>query len=80
MKIPKYILNKMEQRRIYGNKLMYLDAEITRWIEKETNKPSYEVLKEPYMCGSILLCTEPEVLMQRQIELIKEYNDEDNKN
>ena len=73
MKIPKYILNKMEQRRQMGNKLIYLDAEITRWIEKETGKPSYEVLEEPFMCGSILLCTEPEILMVRQIELLENY-------
>ena len=80
MKIPKYILNKMEQRRNLGNRLMCLDAEITRWIENETGKPSYEVLEDPFMCGSILLCTEPEILMQRQIELIEGYNNEDDKN
>lgn len=73
MKIPKYILNKMEQRRQMGNKLICLDAEITRWIEKETGKPSYEVLEDPYLCGSIMLCTEPEILMVRQIELLENY-------
>ena len=69
----------MEQRRKAGNRLMCLDAEITRWIEEEAGRPSYEVLEEPFMCGSILLCTEPEILMTRQIELIEEYNNEDSK-
>lgn len=73
MKIPKYILYKMEQRKQAGIKLCVLDNEITEWLEKTAGVPSYEVLEDPFQFNSILLCTEPDILMQRQIELIEGY-------
>ena len=73
MKIPKYILDKMEQRKKAGIKICVLDAEIMEWLENTAGVPSYEVLEDPYHCNSILLYTEPEILMQRQVELIEKY-------
>lgn len=73
MKIPKYILDKMEQRKKLGIKLTVIDAEIQAWLEEAAGVPQYEVLEDPYYFNSILLTTEPEILKVRQIELIERY-------
>ena len=73
MKLPKYILDKMEQRKKAGIKVCILDDEIREWIEKTAGVPSYEVLETPYNSNSILLFSEPEALMKGQIMSIEKY-------
>lgn len=72
MKVPKYIIKKLNKRAEYGRKVSALDSEFMQWcINKGID--FYETFQGVSELNSILLLTEPDTLTQRQIEILKKY-------
>ena len=72
MKIPKYIMEKLQARCIYGDLTNKLDCQIHKWLRSKGIEIDANDLKnELIMQNTILLITEPFTLRDNTIEYIE---------
>lgn len=81
MKIPKYILDKINRRAAAGEELNILDVEIHDWMRKKGIEDNNTFLEhdghfEYIIQGCITLQTEPYVVKQVTIEYINQAKEE----
>lgn len=77
MKIPKYILNKINRRARAGDILNGLDCEIHDWMRKKRVEDDYSFLEhdghfELIIQNCITLITEPVTVKQITIEYLEQ--------